>query len=75
MTAIFLVWNYAGLAVAADQSVSVTTTKDDGTRETLWTETENKIFALKNEKVAIASSGSSTINTIPINVVLAQWEN
>ena len=75
MTAIFLVWNYAGLAVAADQSVSVTTTKDDGTRETLWTETENKIFALKNEKVAIASSGSSTINTIPINGVLAQWEN
>ena len=73
MTAIFLVWNNKGLALAADQNVSMTRTNEDGKVETLWTETESKIFQVPNQKVVIASSGAGTINNIPINGILSQW--
>jgi hypothetical protein len=73
MTAIFLVWNNKGLALAADQNVSMTRTNEDGKVETLWTETESKIYQVPNQKVVIASSGAGTINNIPINGILSQW--
>lgn len=74
MTAIFLVWNAKGAAIAADQSVSVVTKDDEGQEQTLWTETENKLYLLQNKKVALASSGSATINNIPVNGILSKWE-
>jgi hypothetical protein len=73
MTAIFLVWNNKGLALAADQNVTITRTNDDGKVETLWTETESKIYQVPNQKVVIASSGAGTVNNIPINGILSQW--
>ena len=69
MTAIFMVWNNSGFAIAADQSVSITNENN----ETLWTDTANKLFLPDNHKICVATAGETKINGIPIEILLKRW--
>ena len=73
MTAIFMVWNNGGFALAADESLSITDEDDDGNARTLWTDVAEKIFVVPGHKVAVASAGVGSINSIPIEALLARW--
>jgi len=73
MTAIFLVWNKTGLALAADQSVSATSSDENGNAQVLFTSTETKIYRPEGRNFLIASAGNSNINGIPIQGIINQW--
>ncbi len=73
VTAIVLVWNRAGLAIAADQSVSTTRTDEKGNKQTLWTESSSKLFSFEGHKVIAATSGNAAVNSIPIASILNRW--
>ena len=75
MTAIFMVWNTAGFALAADDSISVTNLDSEGQEKTLWTDVGEKIFELENHKLAIAFAGNARVNNIPIGHLLRMWES
>jgi|688.fasta_scaffold39334_4 hypothetical protein len=73
MTAIFLVWNKTGLALAADQSVSATSRDEHGNAKVLFTSTETKIYRPEGRNFLIASAGNANINGIPIQGIINQW--
>lgn len=73
MTAIFMVWNNNGLALAADQSVTLTNENDDGTEDVVYADITPKILKNSNHNFAVASSGLSRVNRISINGILSQW--
>ena len=73
MTAIFMVWNESGFALAADESLSITETDNQGIDKTLWTDTAEKIIEISGHKVAVATAGLGRINFIPINAILEKW--
>lgn len=73
MTAIFMVWNSTGLAIAADQSASVSGLDENGNRRVLFTENHKKIIKPSNFNFAIAAAGSSTINNVLIEGIVNQW--
>lgn len=73
MTAIFMVWNTTGFALAADESVSITEPDNQGINQTLWTDTAEKIIEIPGHKIAVATAGLATINLIPINAILNKW--
>lgn len=74
MTAIFMVWNDAGLALAADESLSIQDIDSEGKQRTLWTDTVEKILEISNHKIAVAFAGNGTINSIPIMGLLTRWK-
>lgn len=74
MTAIFLVWNKAGLALAADKSLTTTEWDNEGNERVLFNDFESKIFKPLNRNFAIGSAGNAEINGIPIHGILSQWE-
>lgn len=74
MTAIFMVWNDAGFALAADESLSITEKDAEGNPRTLWTDTVEKIFEVPNHTIAVAFAGNGTVNSIPIMGLLARWQ-
>ena len=73
MTAIFLVWNTKGLALAADQSASAITKDEDGNEKVLFTTFETKIYQPSGKNFAIAFAGNANINGIPIRGIINQW--
>ena len=73
MTAIFLVWNKNGFAVASDQNVSLYGVDEDGNRKTLWLESGKKLHVLQDKKIVIANSGNLTINGITLNSIIKKW--
>lgn len=73
MTAIFLVWNTKGLALAADQSTSAITKDEDGNDQVLFTTFETKIYQPSGKNFAIAFAGNKNINGIPIRGIINQW--
>jgi len=73
MTAIFMVWNESGFALAADESLSITETDNQGLDKTLWTDTAEKIIEIVGHKIAVATAGLGRINLIPINAILEKW--
>lgn len=73
MTAIFMVWNSTGLAIASDRSASATETDEAGNVRVLFNEYESKIFKPSNRNFAAASAGSAAINGVPIQGILHQW--
>ena len=73
MTAIFMVWNNSGFALAADESLSITDRDEQGNERTLWTDTVEKIFSPQNHKICVASAGIGNLNSIPIDAVLTRW--
>jgi len=75
MTAIFMVWNTTGFALAADDSVSVTTLDSEGNEKTLWTDTGEKIFMPENHKLAVALAADMKVNNIPISHLLSMWQS
>lgn len=74
MTAIFMVWNDAGFALAADESLSIQDIDSEGKQRTLWTDTVEKILEISNHKIAVAFAGNGTINSIPIMGLLTRWK-
>lgn len=73
MTAIFVVMNRAGLAIAADSAVSAQMTDDQGKSRTVFTEQVSKIYRQERFNFVVASAGASTINQIPIEGILNRW--
>jgi len=73
MTAIFMVWNTTGFALAADDAISVQSPDENGKERTLWTDTGEKIFMPENHKIAIATAADMKINNIQISNILAGW--
>jgi hypothetical protein len=73
MTAVFAVWNQQGFAVAADESVSITSRRDNGEEFTRWTTSADKIFQIPNTPILIGIAGSLTVNDLNINIYLRQW--
>ena len=73
MTAIFLVWNRKGLAVAADSALSLQRAFEDGTIKTISTTETSKIFRVPNKSVLAAYSGESLVNHIPISSIVERW--
>lgn len=74
MTAIFMVWNSSGLAIAADKSVSATEGDVEGNRKVLFNDYESKLFKPKSRNFVVASAGNATLNGVPISGILSQWE-
>ncbi len=74
MTAIFLVWNKTGLALAADKSLTATERDEDGNERVLFNDFESKIFKGKNRNFAIGMAGNAEINGIPVQGILHKWE-
>jgi len=75
MTAIFLVWNTSGFAVAADQNVSLTEVDEAGKQNTLWLETEQKLHILEDKKIVVAISGNLSMNGITFNSIVKKWSD
>jgi hypothetical protein len=75
MTAIYMVWNRKGLAIAADQSVSLSETDQDGQERVIHTEAESKIYKPKGKNFVIATAGNEGVNGVPIAGILNQWSN
>jgi len=75
MTAIFMVWNTTGFALAADDSVSVTSFDSEGIEKTLWTDTGEKIFMPDDHKLAIALAADMKVNNIPVSHLLSMWQS
>jgi hypothetical protein len=73
MTAIFLVWNPSGLALAADKSISITRTNPDGNEEVLFNDYLTKIYKPERFNFAVGAAGNLKINNIPILSILEQW--
>jgi hypothetical protein len=73
MTAIFMVWNNSGFALAADESLSITDRDEQGNERTLWTDTVEKIFSPQNHKICVAWAGNRYVNSIPIGALLTRW--
>jgi hypothetical protein len=75
MTAIFMVWNTTGFALAADDSVSVTSLDSEGIEKTLWTDTGEKIFRPEDHKLAVALAADMKVNNIPVSHLLSMWQS
>jgi hypothetical protein len=73
VTAIFLVWNRKGLAVAADSNLSLVREMADGTERVLATSETSKIFKVKDKNFVFAWSGNDAINGIPISGIVDRW--
>jgi hypothetical protein len=75
MTAIFMVWNTTGFAIAADDAVSVQSHDENGFEKTLWTDTGEKIFIPEGHKLAIGIAADRKINNILVNHILSSWHS
>lgn len=73
MTAIFLVWNRKGLAVAADSALSLQRELEDGTVQTISTTETNKIIRVPSKSIVAAWSGSDLVNDVPISSIVDRW--
>jgi len=73
VTAIFLVWNRKGLAVAADSALSLVRELEDGTAQTISTTETSKIIRVPNRNLVAACSGNDLINDLPISGVIDRW--
>lgn len=73
MTAIFVVMNDAGLAIAADSAESVRMPDSNGESRTVFTQNVSKIYRKEEFGFAIAHAGDSTINRIPIEGIINRW--
>lgn len=73
MTAIFMVWNSKGLAIAADQSVTLSKTDENGNEQVVHSENESKLYKNDNFNFVVGSAGKEAINGVPINGILGQW--
>jgi hypothetical protein len=73
MTAIFVVMNNKGLAIAADSAQSTVITDEKGHSSTVSTEQVSKIYRQEKFNFVVASAGAETINSIPIEGILNRW--
>lgn len=73
MTAIFLVWNKTGLAIAADKSITATEWDGDGNERVLFNDVDSKLYKSKQHNFVIGYAGNATINGIPIHGIVNQW--
>ena len=65
MTAIFTMWNRNGFSLASDSNQ---------TANEMWIDPVEKIFALKDHQIAIASAGNATVNDVEILELFRKWE-
>jgi hypothetical protein len=74
VTAIYLVWNPSGLAIAGDRAISVVSHENkEGERETLFTYEAKKIFLDESKRLIIASADEVKINNVRVGDVIAEW--
>jgi hypothetical protein len=73
MTAIFVVMNRNGLAIAADSASSAQMPDEQGQARTVFTEQVSKIYKQERLNFVVASAGSSAINGVPIEGILNRW--
>lgn len=73
MTAIFVVMNKSGLAIAADSAVSAQAFDEEGEPRTVFTEQVSKIYKQERFNFVVASAGTSSLNGVPIEGILNRW--
>lgn len=73
MTAIFVVMNMNGLAIASDSAASAQMPDEKGNARTVFTEQVSKIYKNDKFQFVVASAGASAVNRIPIEGILNRW--
>jgi len=73
MTAIFVVMNKNGLAIASDSAASAQMPDENGNPRTVFTEQVSKIYRNEKFQFVVASAGASAVNEIPIEGILNRW--
>jgi hypothetical protein len=73
LTAIFVVMNETGLAIAADSAESAQMPNEKGEQVTVFTEKVSKIYRQEDYNFVVAHAGDSTINRVPIDGILNRW--
>jgi hypothetical protein len=74
MTAIFMVWNSSGLAIASDKSVTASEKDTEGNHKVLFNDYASKLFKSRTKNFAVGIAGNSTLNGVPIQGIISQWE-